>query len=77
MLQLGPDHHFGLCRSYYYGLERAGIIRLARPRRRPGQLRSKVLVPYKEVLTWIERGHHTVLPKPSVTSDETETEVVS
>ena len=48
MPQRGSDPHFGLCRTSYFDLERAGLVRLVRVRK-PGNLRGKVLIPYEAV----------------------------
>jgi len=44
----GPDPYFGLGRSSYYDLEKKGMIRLVRLRKR-GNIRGKVLVDYDQV----------------------------
>ena len=41
----GGDQHFGLTRSFYYNLEKHGLIKLIRLRKR-GNLRGVTLVPY-------------------------------
>lgn len=50
----GQDKHFGLGRTYYYDLERRGLLRMVRLRK-PGQVRGKVLVPYAETAALIRR----------------------
>jgi hypothetical protein len=50
----GGDAYFGLSRSTYYDLERAGLLRLVRLRK-PGNLRGKVLVPYDDVRALLSR----------------------
>lgn len=44
----GLDPHFGLSRSFYYSLERDGLIQMVRLRR-PGAIRGALLVPYASV----------------------------
>lgn len=51
----GGDPHFGLSRSYYYGLEKSGLIRMKRLRM-PGRTRSRVLVPFKDALDLIQKA---------------------
>lgn len=52
--QRGQDPHFGLGRSFYYDLERRGLLRLVRLRK-PGNLRGKVLVPYADMLAAVRK----------------------
>ena len=63
--QKGRDPHFGLSRSYLYSLAGKGLIRLVRIRL-PGQVRSKVLVPYAEVSAFLN-GHLERTPRPAGT----------
>ena len=51
----GVDQHFGLTRGFYYGLEKAGRIRLIRIRQR-GKMRGITLVPYDAVKKLIEEA---------------------
>ena len=46
------DPYFGLPRTAYYELEKAGEIRLVRLRKR-GYLRGTTLIPFDQVLTYI------------------------
>ncbi len=50
----GPDPFFVLCRSIFYDLERRGLLRLVRVRK-PGNVRGRVLVPYRDVAELIRR----------------------
>jgi hypothetical protein len=52
--QRGQDPHFGLGRSSYYDLERRGLLRLIRVRK-PGNVRGRVLIPYREAAALIRR----------------------
>lgn len=49
----GGDPHFGLSRSHYYELERAGKLKLVRLRRE-GATRGVVLIPYAAVKAIVE-----------------------
>jgi hypothetical protein len=51
----GLDPHFGLSRTYYYSLERDGLIRMVRLRR-PGTIRGTLLVPYAAVKALINEA---------------------
>lgn len=52
--QRGQDPYFGLSRTYYYNLEKRGLIRLVRLRK-PGNIRGKVLIPYDETATALRK----------------------
>jgi hypothetical protein len=51
------DPHFGLPRTKYYELEKAGTIRLVRLRKR-GNTRGTTLIPFDQVLVYL-RGLET------------------
>jgi hypothetical protein len=53
------DPYFGLPRSTYYELEKAGKIRLARLRKR-GYTRGTTLVPFEETRRFL----HSLMPAP-------------
>lgn len=53
--QLGRDSVFGLCRSWYYNAEAAGLLKLRRVKM-PGRNRGVVLVRVSEVEALIEKG---------------------
>jgi len=44
----GPDPYFGLSRSYYYSMEKEGIIRMVRLRMK-GKARGACLVPFAAI----------------------------
>ncbi len=46
------DPHFGLPRTAYYELEKAGLIRLVRLRKR-GNIRGTTLIPFDQVLAYL------------------------
>ena len=46
------DPYFGLPRTTFYELEKAGIIRLVRLRKR-GNIRGITLIPFDQVLTYL------------------------
>ena len=50
----GGDPICGLSRSWWYGAERAGQIRLVRLRK-PGQTRGRVLLPVREAIAVVQR----------------------
>ncbi len=50
----GGDPYFGLSRSFYYDLEKQGLLRLTRVRK-PGNIRGRVLVRYDSVLALLTR----------------------
>jgi hypothetical protein len=50
----GPDRHFGFCRSSYYDFEKRGLLTLIRTIKR-GNRRGKVLIPYAETKSLINR----------------------
>ena len=50
----GGDPYFGLSRSYWYGLERQGRIKLLRLRQR-GSRKPRVLLPYEEALKAVKQ----------------------
>jgi hypothetical protein len=52
--QRGQDPHFGLGRSFYYDLEKRGLLRLVRLRK-PGNIRGRVLVPYAAALAAVRK----------------------
>jgi len=52
---IGVDKHFGCTRSFYYNLEKRGLIRLIRIRDR-GKLRGITLVPYDEMKKIVEEA---------------------
>jgi hypothetical protein len=52
------DPYFGLSRTAYYELERAGTIRLVRLRKR-GNLRGTTLIPFDQVLEYVRRASGT------------------
>jgi hypothetical protein len=51
----GPDQYFGLSRSYYYSLEKSGLLQLRRVRI-PGNARGRVLVPFQATRDLINGG---------------------
>lgn len=51
----GRDPYFGLTRSFYYSLEKSGVLQLKRIRI-PGNTRGRVLVPYEATRDLINRG---------------------
>jgi hypothetical protein len=52
------DPYFGLSRTAYYELERAGTIRLVRLRKR-GNLRGTTLIPFDQVLEYVRGASST------------------
>jgi hypothetical protein len=46
------DPHFGLPRTTYYELEKAGTVRLVRLRKR-GNIRGSTLIPFDQVLAYL------------------------
>lgn len=56
----GGDAVTGLSRSYWYGLESQGLIKLVRIRR-PGTIKARVLLPVAEAVALIRRlsGYET------------------
>jgi hypothetical protein len=52
--QRGQDPFFGVGRSFYYDLEKRGLLRLVRLRK-PGNVRGKVLVPYADMLAAVRK----------------------
>jgi hypothetical protein len=52
------DPYFGLSRSAYYELERAGTIRLVRLCKR-GNIRGTTLIPFDQVLAYVRRASDT------------------
>ncbi len=51
----GVDQHFGCTRSFYYNLEKRGLIRLIRLRDQ-GKVRGITLVPYAEMKRFVEEA---------------------
>ncbi len=59
----GGDPVCGLSRSFWYSIERDGLIALRRLRR-PGQLKGRVLLPVQEAVALVNRlGKQNVRPK--------------
>ncbi|MDR0352227.1 MAG: hypothetical protein LBI02_02330 [Opitutaceae bacterium] len=52
--QRGPDPVFGLSRSSYYNLEKAGAIRLVRVRK-PGNMQGRVLIDCNSVRRYLAK----------------------
>jgi hypothetical protein len=50
--QRGPDPVFGLSRSSYYNLEKAGLVRLVRVRK-PGNISGRVLIDCNSVRRYL------------------------